>query len=46
MPPGTFGNPEPEHIRLSHGYDETKAELDLGDFQRSRSIPWRRIALQ
>ena len=46
MPPGTFGNPEPEHIRLSHGYDETKAELDLRRFSRSRSIPWRRIALQ
>lgn len=33
LPAGTFGNPEPEHIRLSHGYDETKEQLELGDFQ-------------
>lgn len=31
IPAGTFGTPEPKHIRLNHGYDEAKEFLELSD---------------
>jgi nucleoside-diphosphate-sugar epimerase len=33
LPEGLMGTPEPEWHRLDHGYDETKAKLELSDLQ-------------
>jgi len=35
IPAGTFGTPEPKHIRLNHGYDEAKEVLELSDLREA-----------
>ncbi|NLA24150.1 MAG: NAD(P)-dependent oxidoreductase [Bacteroidales bacterium] len=35
LPAGVMENPEPEYIRLNHGYNETKEKLEIEDLQKA-----------